>query len=173
MLDITRTILLLITILPLPSYQAQSGLTQDFLCPNLSMYQVRKILKEGKPLVISATRNCTRKSASLQPGSVLRVTYLTTPGYLEIDDRVPCHQRNGDCSIRWTGYIPDIFNHLAESLDFTYHLQYSRDGKFGTKDNKSGKQYSCVVFAEVRPIKACSFIPLKIYQNLGWIQSFH
>ena len=40
----------------------------------------------------------------------------------------------GSCSYRREGIVPDLYNFLAEHLNFTYTLQLSSDGKWGTTE---------------------------------------
>ena len=135
MVSTLTTILFLVSTISI-----QQGFAQSWLCSNISRQNMVQIRQEGKHMVICPAASYSRKSSLPLSGSVLRVTYLTSPGYLEIDDsdRSGCHQRNSDCRTRWNGYIPDIFNHLAEYFNFTYRLQYSRDEKFGTRDPQTG-----------------------------------
>lgn len=124
-----RETLILILIFPMRMIQA------NCTCSSMSPYQAGKLLKQGPALVLCKTGICEREPAPLLSGSIVRVTFLTSPGYLELGARSACGAKLGDC---WSGYIPDIFNHLAETFNFSYQLQYARDNRFGSRNPKTG-----------------------------------
>ena len=45
----------------------------------------------------------------------------------------------------WIGIVPEVFNSLADKLNFTYSLQFSRDGKYGGED----KVHKCLNLSEL------------------------
>ena len=59
---------------------------------------------------------------------------LEDPGYLEINEEVLEHSSRNINQIPWTGIFPDIFESLAETLNFSFALVPSRDGQWGSYD---------------------------------------
>ena len=47
--------------------------------------------------------------------------------------------RNLNKKYNWVGLVPDIFEHLAETYNFTYELFESRDGAWGYFDPETGQ----------------------------------
>ena len=71
-------------------------------------------------------------------GLTFKAIYGPEPGYTELNRNLKeCSPRNIN-KIDWSGMIPDIFESLALSLNFTYKLLRSRDRNWGSFDPDSG-----------------------------------
>ena len=55
-------------------------------------------------------------------GLVLKGVVLEEPGYLEINEEVSEHSSRNINQIPWTGIFPDVFESLAETLNFSFAL---------------------------------------------------
>ena len=91
-------------------------------------------------------------------GVTLRTVFLEETGYLVLEDGVDLDRRNLE-NVPWVGFIPDIFQSLATSLNFTFKLAKSRDEKWGAVDD-SGEWNGIVkdLLEEEADISACSLI---------------
>ena len=65
-------------------------------------------------------------------GVTLRSLYLLETGYLELQDGLAIDSRNL-AILPWVGIVPDIYQSLAATFNFTYTLAQPRDGKWGAK----------------------------------------
>ena len=62
---------------------------------------------------------------------------LEQPGYLEVgSDTSNLNKRNIN-RVPWFGIFPDIFESMAESLNFTFELVSSRDGNWGSYNKET------------------------------------
>ena len=49
------------------------------------------------------------------------------------------HTRNKNKKYNWAGLVPQIFETLAETLNFTFNLELARDGNWGSQDMETGE----------------------------------
>ena len=81
------------------------------------------------------TKNTLKRRSNLG-GIVLRAVFLEETGYTVLAEE----NKNGFISERniekipWVGLVPDIFNSLAQKLNFSYQLTQPRDGNWGAAD---------------------------------------
>ena len=69
--------------------------------------------------------------------------------------------RNLNKKYSWVGMVPDIVEDLAESLNFTYKLELSRDGYWGTYDKDTG-EWSGIVKDLMDDVADVGFAPLTV-----------
>ena len=72
--------------------------------------------------------------------------------------------RNLNQKLNWVGMVPDIFEHLAETFNFTYDLFESRDGGWGYHNTDTG-QWSGIVRDLVDDVADIGPAPLLIKQE--------
>ena len=89
-------------------------------------------------------------------GISFRTVYLEEVGYLDVKEGATVDSRN-IAGVPWVGFVPDLFQSLARSMNFTFKLAQSRDGKWGAVD-ESGEWNGIVkdVMEEVADVSACT-----------------
>ena len=71
-------------------------------------------------------------------GTVLRAIFLEETGYTRIAEKsskLLLHKKNAK-KVSWVGLVPDIFNSLAATMNFSYKLSQPRDGNWGAIDEE-------------------------------------
>ena len=71
-------------------------------------------------------------------GLLLKAIVLQDPGYVKIDKNLSQqHSFRNRNQVGWSGIIPDVFESLAESLNFSFALIPPKDGTFGSYNAES------------------------------------
>ena len=89
-------------------------------------------------------------------GISFKAVYLPELGNLDIKEGATIDSRNL-AGVPWVGYVPDMFQSLARSMNFTFKLAESRDGRWGIIDD-SGHWNGIVkdLMEEEADISACT-----------------
>ena len=82
-------------------------------------------------------------SAKLLPdlkGAKIRTVFMPDPAFLQIKKQ-NCRNIDGRNmnQVCWQGLVPDIYQSLAKTLNFTFSLYKPKDRKFGNYNKTSGK----------------------------------
>ena len=69
--------------------------------------------------------------------SFLRSTFHPEEGFADLVSlkERQISGRNINKKYNWAGIVPDIFESMADSLNFTFSLELPRDGRMGSEDN--------------------------------------
>ena len=70
-------------------------------------------------------------------GALLKAIVLKNTGYLSLDKVSSKYSLRNVNKVAWSGIVPDIFESMAVSMNFTYSLMPPRDGKWGSYDAAS------------------------------------
>ena len=70
-------------------------------------------------------------------GVLLKAIVLQDPGYVKIDKNLSKYSFRNKNKVGWSGIIPDVFESLAESLNFSFALIPPKDGTFGSYNAES------------------------------------
>ena len=70
-------------------------------------------------------------------GITLKAIALEQLGFLETNNQITEHNKRNINRLPWVGVFPDIFESLAESLNFSFALVSSRDGNWGSYDQET------------------------------------
>ena len=68
--------------------------------------------------------------------SFLRSNFHTEEGFADLVSlkERQISSRNMNKKYNWAGLVPDIFESMADSLNFTFSLELPRDGRMGSED---------------------------------------
>ena len=95
-----------------------------------------------------------------------RASFQPYPGYAVYarpeDHRIS--KRNLNKMYNWVGLVPDIFEFLAESYNFTYDLFESRDGAWGSYNPATG-QWSGIIRDLIEDVADIGPAPLMIKEE--------
>ena len=106
--------------------------------------------------------------ASFQP-------YAGYAVYAQLEDH-HMSKRNLNRRHNWVGMVPDIFEHLAETYNFTYDLFESRDGAWGSYDPQTD-QWSGIIRDLIEDVADIGPAPLMIKEErtkvVDYLMPFH
>ena len=85
-------------------------------------------------------------------------------------------RRNLNRAHNWVGMVPDIFEYMADTYNFTYELFESRDGSWGSYDPQTG-QWSGIIRDLVDDVADIGPAPLMIKEDrtkvVDYLMPFH
>ena len=72
-------------------------------------------------------------------GIAIRTVFMEETGYLKLDKSNPNINERNLNKVPWLGIVPDIYQSIANDLNFTYRLSKSGDRLSGSFDDKTGE----------------------------------
>ena len=88
--------------------------------------------------------------------------------------------RNLKKNFYWTGLVPQVFESLADKLNFTFDLYLSRDGNWGSRNSKTGQwnglikdlidDVADIAAAPLTVMNVCVYIYPKRYKQFTKVQ---
>ena len=79
--------------------------------------------------------------------------------------------RNLKKNFYWTGLVPQVFESLADKLNFTFDLYLSRDGNWGSRNSKTG-QWNGLIKDLIDDVADIAAAPLTVMKSRSYFVDF-
>ena len=105
--------------------------------------------------------------------NIYRAAFLPYSGFTDLVgvDTIKMSKRNINKKYNWVGLVPQIFETLAENLNFTFELEVSRDGNWGAQ-NKVTREWNGLIKDVIDDVADIAAAPLTVLESRSAVVDF-